>query len=99
MDEKDREACQAVYEQARSSVAGGIHYLLSARQHDPYGDGTKRILYETVMRTGVSEMRLRSLGGQMYVYSRSRGTQKNVYVVSRLNIVHIYSDRVPGWAE
>lgn len=53
VNEKDREACQAVYEQAKSSVAGGIRYLLSARQHDPYGDGAKRILYETVMRTRV----------------------------------------------
>lgn len=55
VNEKDREACQAVYAQARSSVAGGIRYLLSARRHDPYGDGAKRILYETVMRTRVSE--------------------------------------------
>lgn len=53
VDEKDREACQAVYDQTRSSVAGGIRYLLSARRHDPYRDGAKRILYETVMRTRV----------------------------------------------
>lgn len=58
VNEKDREACQAVYEQTRSSVAGGIRYLLSARRHDPYGDGAKRMLYETVMRVRVSETRI-----------------------------------------
>lgn len=54
VDERDREACQVVYDRARLSVEAGIDYLLKARQHDPYGDGAKRLLYETVMRTQAS---------------------------------------------
>lgn len=54
VDEKDREACQAIYSRTRSCVARGIRYLLEARKHDPYGDDAKRILYETVMNTRAS---------------------------------------------
>lgn len=54
VDEKDRKACQEIYGRTRSFVAGGIRYLLEAREHDPYRDDAKRILYETVMKTRAS---------------------------------------------
>lgn len=57
VNEKDREACQEIYGRTRSFVAGGIRYLLEAREHDPYGDDAKRILYETVMKTRASTHR------------------------------------------
>lgn len=53
VDGGDREACQRVYDQARLSVESGIEYLRAAREQDPYADGAKRLMYETVMRTQV----------------------------------------------
>lgn len=51
MDEHDRQECHSVYNRTRLSVAAGIRYLLDAREHDPYGDDAKRLLYETIMKT------------------------------------------------
>lgn len=55
VDEKDRGTCQAAYELTKSCVREGISFLLESRKQDPYRDGAKRWLYESVMKTQVMQ--------------------------------------------
>jgi len=42
----DREQCEAVYEEVKASVEGGLASLLRRRRDDPFEDFVKRTLYE-----------------------------------------------------
>eukprot|EP01026_Neomeris_dumetosa_P027374 TRINITY_DN2224_c0_g1_i2.p1 TRINITY_DN2224_c0_g1~~TRINITY_DN2224_c0_g1_i2.p1 ORF type:complete len:712 (-),score=43.77 TRINITY_DN2224_c0_g1_i2:244-2379(-) len=43
----DRQKCNQVYQEIKSSVEDGIAYLLARRNEDPYKDFFSRLLYET----------------------------------------------------
>lgn len=47
-DAEDPAAVEALYEDLRHRVEGGIDYLLSKRKQDPYADFFKRTAYEAL---------------------------------------------------
>ena len=47
---QDRERCDELYRQVRTSVEDGLAYLLEQRERDPYGELLPRALYEGAYR-------------------------------------------------
>lgn len=43
---KDKQACDEVYREIKSSVEGGFEYLIQKRKEDPYKDLLPRVVYE-----------------------------------------------------
>jgi 1-acyl-sn-glycerol-3-phosphate acyltransferase len=45
---RDREACRRLYQEVQTELYRGLEDLLRAREHDPFKDSTKRLVYEQV---------------------------------------------------
>lgn len=50
VDPKDKEACARVYRQTEDDVRSGIDDLLQAREHDPFRDTPRRLIYERLFK-------------------------------------------------
>lgn len=50
LDPHDEEECARVYKMTQNAVRRGIDDLIKARQHDPFRDSIKRLLYERIFQ-------------------------------------------------